>query len=133
MENINNNVGNNNFVPGHYIIPEWKRAKDAILDSYLLVINAMSEVMPKMYARNQIPQSRLDDWRKGIIAVFYQIREHEPELLKIKSVKELLFDIDTLIGFTDLVLNTQTLKEIKNISRKKDNDPIIEYKKEAYK
>jgi hypothetical protein len=116
-----------------YIIPEWKRSKDAIIDSYLLTINSMSEVLPRFYTSNQLPQSLLNNWKKGIIALFFQIREHESELLKIESVKDHISDMDKLQKFTNKILETKTLKDIKAISRKKDHDPIVEYKKEAYK
>lgn len=116
----------------NFIIPEWKRAKDAILDSYFLTINSMSDVLPKYYVRNVLPNSKLDDWRKGIVSLYFQIREHEKELQNIKNVEEEISNIPKLIEFTDLVLNTKTLKDVKAITRKKDTDPIVEYKKGAY-
>jgi len=117
----------------YYIIPEWKRSKDAIIDSYLLTINSMSEVIPKWYTRKIIIPHRLDDWKKGIVALFYQIKEHEKVLSNIDDIQKRITNISELEKFTNLIFATKTLKDIKAISRNKDCDPIIEYKKEAYK
>lgn len=128
QNNQNANNGNSNF-----IIPEWKRSKDAILDSYFLTINSMAEVLPKYFIRNVLPNTALDSWRKGIISLFYQIREHETNLIKIKDVSKEINTVENLIKFSELVLETKTLKDIKAITRSKKTDPIIEYKTEAYK
>ena len=129
FENQNKTNDQNN----NYIIPEWKRAKDAIIDSYLLTINSLAEVLPKFYIRKVLPQTMLDDWRKGIVSLFYQIREHEAALMQIKDVQNHINKVEDLIKFTELVLETKTLKDIKAISRKRDYDPVVEYRKEAYK
>jgi|SRR6056297_1559863 len=126
----NQNENNKNF-----IIPEWKRSKDAVIDSYLLTINSMAEVLPKFYIRNQRQESMIDAWRKGVISLFFQIKEHEKTLndIALEDIKNKINTISELLKFTNLVLNTKTLKDIKAISKKKDYDPVIQYTAEAYK
>jgi hypothetical protein len=132
MENVNENQ--NQTFTNKFIIPEWKQTKDAILDSYFLTVNSMSEVIPKYYIERQIVSSSLNSWRKGAVSLYYQICLEEPEeqLRELDPIQEIQ-TISSLLKFTKQIFATKTIKDIRSISRSKGDDPIQEYKTKAYK
>jgi len=118
-----------------FIIPEWKRSKDAILDAYFLIINNYSTCYNRYIFRQQTSTVELDLWRLGVRSLFLQIKEYEKDLLKVKreDLDESLKDIKKLAEFTDKLLNYPTVKELRAIAKNLDKDPIKRYKAEAYK
>lgn len=127
--------GNNNENSGYFVIPEWKQSKDQVLKDYFELIDIFSSCYNRDKTYNQLSRSEHLTWLKHLRKLFIQVKEYDKDFHKM-SLKDFDKEINTdditkLAEFTEKILTSSIIEEIRSIA-KTQNDPIVEYKKEAY-